>query len=467
MSRTGPTVPEPSGPSYHADDPLFIRFDELAASARAPEYLVHGLVERAAIGVVFGDSDTYKTFAVSDLLMHIAAGKDWHGRHVDGGGGLVLYLNAEGHAGIARRTRAWSIRHDIEDVPFYSTRRAVYIDDDASIKACVAEVDTLVELLGANPVAIGIDTLARSMRGDENSTIDMNKFIANAADVLRDRYGASVLIVHHVGHTDKRRERGAYSLIGAVDARYLVERPAGTKLVATLTPLKMKDAVLPPPFTLALAVVDLGIVDAQGDPVSSLVIDHVEEIAVTSEPAGRPKAKSFALQILERLIGADGVLVPKVARTHHVVTEEQWRKSCANNSLSDSLETASQERAFRRARKMLLETRQIVCKQGYVWLASVSRTTTGQDSDGPQSVRADNGQDNPPSKGCPSVRAPLPADEKPFRPPQASAGPSETSASEKHPPGEPERKRSPRRSRGAGSNATVGKTTEANMRTEP
>jgi RecA-family ATPase len=69
-----------------------------------------------------------------------------------------------------------------------------------------------------------IDTLARTFgAGDENKQADMNAYVS-AADRLREATGANVMIVHHSGVHEDRRERGSNVLRGAADTVIKVSR---------------------------------------------------------------------------------------------------------------------------------------------------------------------------------------------------------------------------------------------------
>ena len=254
--------------------PLFVPFEQVVASARAPEWLIERIAERDSIGVMFGESGDYKSFIATDWLLHIAAGRDWFGHKVQRG--AAFYINGEGHAGLARRLAAWKIRHQVDNLPFFATTREVLIDDVVAIQAAADEIDVLAKRLGVMPVAIGIDTLARNMSGDESDTAQMNQFVAHVSHFFRSRFKAFVLVVHHVGHGDKFRERGAYSLRGAADARYLIKRPEGTNLEAQIEFLKLKDGEIPAPLTVKMAIVELGITGENSLPVTSLVVDRIE-----------------------------------------------------------------------------------------------------------------------------------------------------------------------------------------------
>ena len=75
---------------------------------------------------------------------------------------------------------------------------------------------------------IVIDTLNRNFGGaDENSTKDMTAFVSNL-DLLRAEHGATILVIHHSGHTNSGRSRGSSVLYGAVDANMQVARNRDT-----------------------------------------------------------------------------------------------------------------------------------------------------------------------------------------------------------------------------------------------
>ena len=104
--------------------------------------------------------------------------------------------------------------------------------DDAEIHAVVAEANHLKDVR-----LIVIDTLARSFSGyNENSTQDMNHFIANC-DLLKSEE-RSVMIVHHTGHSGDRA-RGNSAFYAALDGEMSLKKTGNDM---TLSCTKMKDA---------------------------------------------------------------------------------------------------------------------------------------------------------------------------------------------------------------------------------
>lgn len=77
--------------------------------------------------------------------------------------------------------------------------------------------------LGLDVALIVIDTVARNMVGDENSTEDMGEFV-RAIDRVWNELGCFVLTVHHSGKDVARGLRGSSALGGASDANILVQR---------------------------------------------------------------------------------------------------------------------------------------------------------------------------------------------------------------------------------------------------
>ena len=184
-----------------------------------PSFLIDDVMTEGGLSVIWGRSGGMKSFVALDMAMCIATGLPWHGRPVKQG--LVVYLAAEGSHGLGRRAIGWR-RTRGRDLPkplFKLIPHSVALtgdDLDAMVAAILA--------LEARPVLIIIDTLARTFgAGDENKQADMNAYVS-AADRLREVTGANVLIVHHSGVHEDKRERGSNVLRGAADTVIKVSR---------------------------------------------------------------------------------------------------------------------------------------------------------------------------------------------------------------------------------------------------
>lgn len=297
---------------------------------RAPAWLIRGVLEREALALVFGDPGVGKSFFGLAVAASVATGEPFVGHEV-AGTGPVIYVAGEGHSGIARRLAAWAQHHgrDLAGVPLAVTAGPVGLGDPLQAAELVAAIEAAVPTMGTAPVLVVVDTVARNFGpGDENSTMDMSRFIA-AVDTLKHRYGCTVLLVHHTGHGDKTRHRGAMALKGALDVEYRLRLAEGGRI--ELAPLKMKDGPLPEPIGLRLRVVGLeGIEADDGSPVTSVVIDPAD-LPPAEALAALGRHQRTALDLLRQMYAdheqtmVDGGLDPRGAR----VTVTAWRDACA------------------------------------------------------------------------------------------------------------------------------------------
>ncbi|WP_018882346.1 MULTISPECIES: helicase RepA family protein [unclassified Thioalkalivibrio] len=299
---------------------------------RAPRFLVRDYLEAESLALVFGDPGCGKSFLAVDLACCIATGADFHGNPTSQGS--VIYIAGEGHNGLKRRFVAWETHtgQTTADAPLYVSCAPAALCDPESAQAVVSAVDAVP--IGEPPALVVIDTVARNFGpGDENSTRDMGVFV-QAADAIRARYTCTVLLVHHSGHGDKARARGATALRGALDAEYRMDKDeAGTVRVEAS---KMKDAPFPQPLAFELRSVPLGIEDHDGREVTSAAL-----VSTTYEPPAKPsnrkgKWQQVAMDELNRLSESRranlerGGFDPDTAR----VEVDEWKQQCRDAGMS-------------------------------------------------------------------------------------------------------------------------------------
>lgn len=266
---------------------------------RAVSWLIFGLVEKGGLVQIFGDPGSFKSFLAIAWACCVASKVDFCGRAVKGG--PVVYIAGEGQNGLARRFKAWAIRNhvNLKDIPLFVSQMPAGLCDAEQARFVLDEVNRVAKLHGS-PALIVIDTVARNFGpGDENSTKDMSGFI-QACDLLRCEFEATILLIHHSGHTDKSRARGAMALKGALDSEYRIDKDEFG--IIRLEPTKMKDAEYPNPMAFKAAVVELGIKDEMGNQVTSVVLDETAyEPAAKPGKKGRGKWQTFALEVFEKL----------------------------------------------------------------------------------------------------------------------------------------------------------------------
>jgi len=329
---------------------------------RAPSWLVRDLLEADSLAVVFGPPGSAKSFLALELAACVATGAPFHGRPV-ARPGLVIYMAGEGHAGLARRLKAWSIAQhvDLATAPLLVSEGPVGLcleESVASVEVAIAEA-----VLSMGPPALLVfDTWSRNLSGDENSSLDSALGVA-AVDRLRKTWSASALVVHHEGWT-QGRARGSTVLRAAADLELRVER-GGDGLVR-VEPTKVKDAGPSGPLAFSLADVDLGILDEDGRPVNSAVLTEEEYRPETGPKPATGKNQTLALEVLEAEIirhrenvkasGRD----PAAAR----VSVGAWRDACAVKGMD--------RRRFSEAKTALVAAGAVKLDGAFVLLVSES-----------------------------------------------------------------------------------------------
>lgn len=201
----------------------FVDGAELAADITPPDWVIHDLMESDSLGMIFGPSGGGKSFVALDWACCVATGKAWRSYEIVRQG-QVIYIVGEGYNGIRRRLRAWEQHHELK-LP----KGRVHVSEcaaDLSDPMVAAGLQSAIKSLckGINPPLIIIDTLARSMTGDENSSKDIGIVIKHVDQYLRRPFKATVLIVHHTGHGSTERARGSSAIRAALDFEVGLER---------------------------------------------------------------------------------------------------------------------------------------------------------------------------------------------------------------------------------------------------
>ncbi|BDG62321.1 AAA family ATPase [Caldinitratiruptor microaerophilus] len=237
-----------TAPVYE-DKPRFVlrSAEEIEALPR-PRWLIENHIVAGSHAVLYGPSGSGKSFIALDWALSVATGKGWMGYETMPG--PVVYVAAEGSAGLGDRLRAWKAVYGRE-----TAGRVHFLTEPVNLMSTddVKEFIRTLRLLPSPPVLVVVDTLARCMvGGDENSARDVG--LANAGvDRIRHETGAAVLIVHHSGKQGTQ-ERGSSALRAAADTMIELTDDEGA---ITLSCTKQKDAEPFPALPLRLQAVEL------------------------------------------------------------------------------------------------------------------------------------------------------------------------------------------------------------------
>lgn len=293
-------APEAAPPPKKTTGFVFQTVDEFLNRA-PPSWIIKGILPKASLGVIYGDSGAGKTFVALDQAMAVALGKEWRGAKTKQGG--VAYIVAEGATGFQDRVLAYCRAHDVDraNLPIRVLPAAPDMMDTKkdSMHGVIALGKALKEL---GPLSvIYVDTYARVMAsGNENEAKDTNLVVANC-HLLHRLTGAIVVLIHHSGKDGSRGARGSGALRAAADVEYFVSKAAGRHTVKVT---KMKDGEDGREYHFKLNSVVVGM-DEDGEDRTSCIVEHTSESSPSDAPVEQSGDKPTS-EVQARLLAQMG-----------------------------------------------------------------------------------------------------------------------------------------------------------------
>lgn len=365
-----------ANPKINLDDaiipskPLFplVSAQELTAKPMAIDWLLKNILERGSLNLLFGEPGAGKSLFALDWAFCVAAGIDWHGYRVQKMD--VVIVAGEGHAGMRRRLKALESK--------YQTKAPARLSISQQPANLIDEVNAqwiadTIKATCPNPGFIVVDTMHRNMNGDENSSQDIGRFIFNLDSFFKP-LGAAVLVVHHSGHGDKQRSRGSSSIRAAMDGEFSTTKDGGA---IVLTCHKAKDFEAFKPLQFSLKSVELDWRDDDGEPITSVCLEHDGEAKPTSKKRKLSAHNDTILTSLPRAIDAHGVSPTSeikarfggfdgLANQHRkVVNLNLWRSEAL--PVIGAENHSAKVRAFNRGKEKLFELGMVVNYGDYWW----------------------------------------------------------------------------------------------------
>lgn len=294
------------------------------------EWLMEGLLTKHGFGVIYGAPGIGKSFMSIDWALTIACGLEWHGRPTKRG--AVLYIAAEGVAGLGRRIKAWKAHNEVESITdFHVLPQAVKLLEPLDLDKLTRTIDHF----GVEFSLIVIDTVARTLAAtgsDENDATQAGLFV-EACGAIQRHAGCAVLAVHHSGKDASRGQRGSSAIQGGCDT---VLALSGADGLVTLKVEKQKDAEGVPPTSYQLTPIAL--------------MDESSAVLVPTELQAKDK-KGKRLSPTEKLV-YEALQTEIIDSGDSGIPKAQWDAACRRdieNSNKSSLSTArsqAQEKGF-------------------------------------------------------------------------------------------------------------------------
>jgi hypothetical protein len=330
-------------------------------------WLVDGLIPANSFSAIFGRPASYKSFAALGMAAAIATGSEFLGRAT--AKSSVLYIAAEGSAGLRRRRDAIIRHHNLPaELPIW------FVKAQLNLATTTEDLDLLlasIEEIGEKFSLIVIDTWARvTNSAEENSASQMGAAIAICGE-LQAKTGAAVLIVHHSSKGSEQM-RGSSAILAAVDAELYCEKlsEGSEQRLGRIKITKMKDGLDDVVIPFRAVSVPLSDIDTSQ---TSLSLELAEDDDLAGIKKGsRAKLGDDAkkmLRALEMGIAEAGAIAPlgldRAPKNTKAINVTLWREYW--RSMTDKKDNAERT-AWSRGYKQLEKAGLFGFWVGYCWI---------------------------------------------------------------------------------------------------
>ena len=318
--RRSITAPPPQGAS--APEVKLSFFDQLTDAMPKP-WLIKNVIARGETSSWIAQPGKGKSALLTDIAIHVAAGKDRRGFRTKGQSGVVIFALERADL-LIRRLIAHRRRDDLPALPIAVVGQVIDLMNKNCADVNLGVIQKAEQHFGCEVGLVIIDTYPKSMPaggGDESQAKDQNIVLANLRRVL-DRANVHIAGIGHTGKDESRGERGSNARLADVDL--LVHVSGDT--IKTATVKKANDQPEGVLTGFKLEPFDLG-VDEDGDPFRTYILTEeiLDGIQVERPLSDQQRLAMEALCEVTLSCGRD--LPPGSDLPHGIktVTADQWK----------------------------------------------------------------------------------------------------------------------------------------------
>lgn len=218
---------------------FYFKSEEEQDDEPEPQWIIRDLISERSTVLMFGPTQSYKSFIALELALSIATGQCSFGASTLPG--KVFYCALEGRAHLKKARRAWRLARGIEGrITNFLLGTAPLVGIPGEIEEYCDEIQKRCGQAGS-PKVIIVDTLGKSMAGlNENDARDAGLFI-RFCDSMVERFGCTIIAIHHSGKDTAKGARGSSAFHAGFDTVIEVSAQRETKAVSVKVQ-KHKDA---------------------------------------------------------------------------------------------------------------------------------------------------------------------------------------------------------------------------------
>lgn len=192
-----------------------------------PDELIQDFITTNGLSVLYGDSNSGKTFLAIDMACAIARGIPWMNRQTEQG--LILYLATESPSSVKMRLKAYQNYFGLTVPNFLIVEDSINLFlNDSDMNRIIKTIHDLEKQTNQKVRLIIGDTLARlSVGANENSGEDMG-LIMTRIDIIHNECKTHFSLIHHTGKNASAGARGWSGIRAFIDTEVeITDTPLG------------------------------------------------------------------------------------------------------------------------------------------------------------------------------------------------------------------------------------------------
>jgi hypothetical protein len=202
--------------------------NEISTDFSPPDELVEDVLIARNTSILYGNSNSGKTFFALNMAAAVSRGTDFLGKRTQQG--MVVYMATESPETVRTRLQAYMKYHNcILDNMLLIQKPVNFFTDDRDVERVIAAIKKAEDMRGCKAALIIGDTLARISSGaNENAGQDMGP-VMNRIDYLMNSTVSSVMMIHHSGKMQASGARGWSGIRAFVDTEIEVTDDEGVR----------------------------------------------------------------------------------------------------------------------------------------------------------------------------------------------------------------------------------------------
>jgi hypothetical protein len=213
-----------SGPAT-AENVLVNGQQFICRSALSVDWLVEGVIQRDANGVICAEPKAGKSWAAADLAISLALGCSWLGRRVPRPVKTALISREDGPPLTSWRLRHLALGREARGISIDSLESNLWVNSRAQTAAFSLDnpeqLADMVRALRSREIEFAIFDVLNVLHGADENDAQQMRAVMQKLSLIQTEAGCSVAVVHHLNKGESgslmRRLRGSSAIAGWVE----------------------------------------------------------------------------------------------------------------------------------------------------------------------------------------------------------------------------------------------------------